>query len=576
MKSKQNTADNELPKIISGNRLGRFWLLVANGILQAVLTLALTLLLKRGFDQLFVPENTDGSSSMWLWQFGAVSLSVLAFLAFLRWRGFVDGERLAQSYVHAVRLRLFRHILKIGADGIRQMSRGAVIVRFVGDLSALGRWVSLGLARLVVNIFAVGLALIVLIFIEPLVAMSIFGALFLVSLVIFAFGPVLTSQTAMVRKERGRMASFVNDRVAAIGVIEAFGQEQREAKRAKKLSRSMRDAIISRANYVGLLRASSEAGSTIASIGAFMIGAFLVGHQYATPGTVLAAMVVSGLLAPRMQEMARIFEYWKTAQVAQEKQQKLLDLKSLGRPKPHKKGKLVALDGEGHGASENALVLDNVSFRDIFKNVRLEIPEGSRVCIQGPNGAGKSTLLKIAAGIIQPSKGRVKLGGKRLTDYSWSDLRSEMAFVSSDLPLLRGSLRYNLFYGLPEANMELFTEIVEICALEPIISRLPDGIQSQVTEGGETFSQGERMQLSLARALMAQPRILFLDEADAHLDVTARACLEKIIASYPGTIIATTHGVPSGDLYDRLLRLENGKLRNLEKGNGQKRAARKS
>ncbi len=576
MKPKQNTPENELPKIISGSRLGRFWLLVANGILQAVLTLALTLLLKRGFDQLFVPENIDGSSSMWLWQFGAVSLSVLAFLAFLRWRGFVDGERLAQSYVHAVRLRLFRHILKIGADGIRQMSRGAVIVRFVGDLSALGRWVSLGLARLVVNIFAVGLALIVLIFIEPLVAMSIFGALFLVSLVIFAFGPVLTNQTAMVRKERGRMASFVNDRVAAIGVIEAFGQEQREAKRAKKLSRSMRDAIISRANYVGLLRASSEAGSTIASIGAFMIGAFLVGHQYATPGTVLAAMVVSGLLAPRMQEMARIFEYWKTAQVAQEKQQKLLDLKSLGRPKPHKKGKALALDDDEHLQAENALVLQNVGFRDIFKNVRLEIPEGSRVCIQGPNGAGKSTLLKIAAGIIQPSKGRVKLGGRRLTDYSWSDLRREMAFVSSDLPLLRGSLRYNLFYGLPEANMELFTEIAEICALEPIIARLPDGIQSQVTEGGETFSQGERMQLSLARALMAQPRILFLDEADAHLDSTARACLEKIIASYPGTIIATTHGVPSGDLYDRLLRLENGKLRDLKKDNKQNQADKKS
>ena len=145
-----------LPAIITGQRRARFAFLVANGIAQAGLAVITAMLVKSSFDQLINPAEPVATAT-WLWLISAL-LMTLASGAWLRWRGHMDAEQLGQGYVHAVRLRLFRHVTRIGASGARQMSRGALMLRFVGDLTALRNWVSLGLARLTVSGLAAGLA----------------------------------------------------------------------------------------------------------------------------------------------------------------------------------------------------------------------------------------------------------------------------------------------------------------------------------------------------------------------------------------------------------------------------------
>ena len=540
-----------LPKVLSGKRRHNFGYLVANGVAQAGTAVLTALLVKRGFDNLVLSNTATDFASTGVFAAG-LTLCIIA-TAWLRWRSQVDAEELGQSYIHSVRLTLFRHIAMIGAEGARQMSRGAIVLRFVGDLTALRQWVSLGLARLTVSGLAAFLAIVALSFVEPVVAMAVAVAVTVAFVLAFLIGPHLRVQTRETRRCRGRLAAMLNDRVSHIGVVEAFGQEDRERQRFRRLSQRLRLAMIGRARVVGLLRALSEASGSLASACALFVGAVQVSMGHASPGAVVAAMVVAGLLAPRLQDLGRVYEYWNGAIIAREKQERLLALPSVGRGHRDDAGASLS-DGPGQ------VVLKDVSFGHTLDEVNLSIAPGERIAITGPNGAGKSTLLRVIAGIYEPECGNVLLDGENLKDASWEDIRSAFAIVSPDLPLLRGSLRFNLKYGAEERTEEEILDVVSKLGLDELINGLPKGLKTRVSEKGEGFSTGERARIALARALLVRPRVLLLDEADANLDPGASGLLDQILENAGCTVIYITHDPARAAAADRVLRLEDGKL----------------
>jgi ATP-binding cassette, subfamily B, bacterial len=547
-----NRTSHSLPIILDGPRRTRFVFLVLNGVGQALLAVATAILVKQGFDQLVGVKQTPSREAV-LYFAGALGAITVA-TSWLRWRGHLDAEILGQSYVHAVRTRLFRHVSRIGAEGARQMSKGALMLRFVGDLSALRQWVSLGLARLLVSGLAIAIALFFLAFLEPVIALAVGVAVAITGAASFAIGPSLRKSTFEARRRRGRMAAVLNDRISRIGVVEAFGQEKRERRRFRKLSRSIRSALIDRAQFIGMLRAISEAGAGFAGIFALIVGAFLAGQGQATPGAVVSAMAIAGLLAPKIQDLGRVYEYWNGAKVARQKQEELLQLKPLGRPSGGDKRKHALEDGPGE------IRFRKVSFRDQISSIDLRISAGSRAVLIGPNGSGKSTFLRLAAGILQPTSGKVVLDGQNLARRDWEDVRRAFSIVSPDLPLLRGSLRLNLTYGAQDADPDALNKLIDTCGLTELVERLNGGLNALLAENGEGLSTGERARIALVRALMAEPRVLILDEAEANLDDAASSILKQIFDSYPGTIIAATHELDYARAADQVIRMRNGKV----------------
>ena len=548
-----------LPRVLSGRRRLRFAYLVANGVCQAGVAVATALLVKQGFDQLIANPGAAGAagSANAMLLFGAGLLGAILAGAWLRWRGHLDAEILGQSYVHAVRMTLFRHVAGIGADGARQMSRGAIVLRFVGDLTALRNWVSLGLARLTVSGLATALAIGALAFAEPVVAIAVAVAVTCAGTLAFAIGPRLRTTMRESRRRRGRLAALLNDRVTHIGVVEAFGQEQKEGRRFQRLSRKLRDSLVVRARAIGLLRALSEASGALASTAALFVGALQVELGQASPGAVVAAMVVAGLLAPRLQDLGRVYEYWNGALIAREKQERLLALAPVGRPKRGSEGEALA---EGSGT----ISLQSVSYEPVLKQVSMTIDAGERVAVVGPNGAGKSTLLRLVAGLLHPDAGQVLLDGQDIAETRWPDLRRAFAFVSPDLPLLRGSLRLNLSYGGASPPDEEIVAMLERLGLSALLARLPKGLDSRISEHGAGFSTGERARLALARALLAKPRVLLLDEADANLDGRANRLLEDAVALFEGSVMFISHDPARAAKADRILRLAEGTLSALD------------
>ena len=540
-----------LPRVLSGRRRWRFGYLVANGVAQAAVAVATARLVQTGFDTLVSAARPMTWSDAGV--FGGGLAAAIAAGAWLRWRSHLDAEHLGQGYVHAVRMRLFRHVSRIGADGARQMSRGAIVLRFVGDLSALRQWVSYGLARLTVSGLATVLAIGVLSLIEPVVAIAVAIAVAVAALLALGIGPRLRVTTRESRRRRGRLAAMLNDRVSHIGVVEAFGQERRERKRFEKLSTSLVGALIDRARVVGLLRALSEASATFASMCALFVGALQVGMGHATPGAVVAAMVVAGLLATRLQDLGRVYEYWNGALIAREKQRQLLALEPVSRPLRYQES--MPLDS-GPGCLE----LRDVSLTGVFDGLNATVRAGERIAVVGPNGAGKTTLLRIMAGIIKPHDGTVVLDGQDLATARWRDVRQAVAIVSPDLPLLRGSLRFNLTYGGRKRTDEELAQMLSQLGMDRLVERLPKGLDSRVSEHGEGLSTGERARIALARAMLVRPRLLLLDEADANLDQAARAALAQVVRTFDGTVVFITHDQARTAGAHRIFHLKDGGL----------------
>lgn len=537
-----------LPPLFAGSRRRDFGLLVANGAVQAAGAVTTALLVQNGFDAL-LGEGVSAPHSLLL---VAALSGIAAVNAVLRYREHLDAERVGQSYVHALRLRLYRHLLRVGPAVTGKISRGAVALRFVGDLTALRRWVSLGLARLLVGSVVICLSLAALAVIEPVIALSVAAGVAVAALLSLGLGHRLQATTREVRRRRGRLAAVLADRLTHLHLVRAFGQERREAKRFKDLSRRLKAAFLKRAKTIGLLRALADAGAASASLCALVVGGQLVASGAASPGAVVAAMLVAGLLAPRLQELGRIYEYWTAAAIAREKQERLLRLR------PQRSGARLS-GGRAPAEGDGELVLHGVALDGLLPALDLRLGAGERLCILGDNGAGKSSLLEVMAGLHRPDAGRVELNGQDLAVTDARQLRRAVGLVSCDLPLLRGTLRYNLRYGWPDAPEAALREVIEACGLVPLVARLPQGLDTPLKEQQGRFSAGERLRIALARAMLLRPQVLLLDEIDSHLDSEGVALLERIIRGFEGPVAFVSHQPERARLATRVLRLSAGK-----------------
>ncbi len=539
-----------LPSLFSGARRRDFVLLVLNGAVQAAGAVGTALLVQSGFDGL-LRSGVGGAGPHGLLIVGGL-VGIAAVNAALRYREHLDAERVGQSYVHALRVRLYRHLLRLGPGVSSKVSRGAVTLRFVGDLSALRRWVSLGLARLLVGGVVIFLALAALAVIEPVIALSVGAGVALAALLGLGLGNRLQATTREVRRRRGHLAALLTDRIAHLHLVQAFGQERRESERFKNLSRRLKTSFVDRAKAIGLLRALADAGAATASLCALLVGSQLVVLGAASPGAVVAAMLVAGLLAPRLQELGRIYEYWTAAAIAREKQERLLRLRPPSAGAKANGGRALA---EGRGE----LVLHGVELHGLLPPLELTVGPGERLCILGENGTGKSSLLQVMAGLRRPDGGRVELNGQDLAVTDARQLRQAVSLVSCDLPLLRGSLRFNLRYGLPQASDEELADVIERCGLTGLVARQPQGLDTQVKEQQTRFSSGERMRIALARGLLSCPQVLLLDEMESHLDAEGVKVLDEVIRTFEGPLVFITHQRERAALASRVLTLSAGK-----------------
>lgn len=532
-----------LPPLLVGRRRGLFASLLVNGVAQGVLAVSTAWLVMQIFDYL-------GSSQQGVvWLFMGLVTAVFV-TAMLRRSERIAAERLGQHFAGSVRGRLYRRLLSSNAREFKRRRKGAVLLKFVGDLSALRRWVSLGLARLVVAGTAVAIALGALFWLHWPFAIGVVMILTLSAMWILWQAEGLRDAIAETRRRHAHLASNVTEKLGNLQTVQAFGQAHRERRLLRRQSDRLIEASVTKAGRIGSLRAviDATAGGCVVTVLAL---AYLTPPAGLTPGMVAAVISIIGFLTPPLRELGRAQEYWLTARVARAN---LLTVAGASeRLRERRQGSPLQVD-------RGAVRLRNVRVRGVMAGISGEVPGGTRVALTGANGSGKSTLLGLIGRLFDPDRGAVFIDGQNIRRVQLASLRRQVAFVSADVPLIGGSLRKNLCYGAGRVTEERLEKVLRECELNVVVGRLSGGLDARVAGGGSSLSQGERLRVGLARALLQEPRVLLLDEPDAHLDLQAVRALHRTIRAFAGTVILATHRKSTLERCDVRWHLQDGQL----------------
>ena len=539
---------SRIPPIATGVRRTQLAGLVANGLGQALITVGSAALVHRFFDQVFGAEAAPRVSTAAVLALGLLVAAMA--LARLRMLERVQAETLGQNYAAELRLALFDHLSTLPVRSLLRRSRGATLLRFIGDVRGVRRWISLGLPRLAVGALCAAVALAALAWASlPMTLAAALG---------FGAGTAalgwLTGRiepaVREARRRQARLAANVNDKIGGIGVLQVFDQVERERQRIKQQGERLSAAMIEQMRGTAALRSTAEFVGGLASALVLLAGTLQVGRGAASPADVAAAIAIVALIAPHFRDLGQALGYWKSARVSMERIAAFLAAPGMALGEP----------GAELQRGSGTLEFRGVSFADALCGVSALAPAGKRVAIVGPNGSGKSTLLALAAQLARPDAGEILLDGQPVTSASTRSVRRALGVVCADLPLLRGTIEENLRYRWPEAPVEELKRVRSLCSIDEMLAALPKGGQTRVADGGGNLSFGQRQRIAWARALLGSPTVLLLDEADANLDPGSAGLFDRMVAAFPGTVLMVTQDGNRVMKADFVWYLEGGRL----------------
>lgn len=473
------------------------------------------------------------------------------------WSGRV-GERL----MYALRVRVFAHLQRLDVSFYTEEKAGRLMSRMTSDIESLTQLFHEGLIQMVVQGLTLLFVTIILFTYNPRLA--------LITLLVIV--PVMVVMTWWFRGASDRGYSLVRDRIAD---VLAHLQESLSGVRIVAAHNRQRHNIVEHRNTAGAYREANDhtarigavygAGTeVVAIVGQAMI--LLVGGRMVLDGTLtigeLTAFVLylSTFFAP-IQQLVNLYNTYQKGQAAMHKLADLLDTEPLVAEDPDATD-LPALSGR--------IELAGVSFhyvegQPVLEGVDLTIDEGEVFALVGPTGAGKSTLASLVTRFHDPTAGSVAIDGHDLRGVTLTSLRRQLGIVPQEPFLFAGSIRDNIAFARPDATDDEVLEACRAVGIDDLVDRLPQGIHTPCHERGVSLSSGERQLLALARAFLARPRVLVLDEATSNLDLRSEAKIEQALDTLleGRTAIVIAHRLATAMRADRIAVVRDGGIAEL-------------
>ncbi len=529
-----------LPVIAKSPRVFILTQLVCCGFVQVGSVIGIALSIRELIDQLKQPSVENSAFEVLL-----VGLFVFAVVGALsRWFDRYASEKLGQSYSHELRLSLYDHL-----PHAKKVGAGVSALHFVTDLNAIKRWVSQGLSRLIVSgISLVGILGLLTYFDSGVGAIAFFVLLLSTWLTIF-LGSNLKQSIQQTRKNRGKLANDVTEKAANITGLLVFGRFKKERKRLAELSERLARSMIRQAFWIGSVRGLSELTARCLLVLVIGLGVSSVAQSQYDLGTLVAMVGVIGIMATPIRDLARVFEYWKSAQVARHKIQSTYEVTAL-----------TVAPQQPSRTDRSRVGFQRASIGNISKTFSAKVPPRSKIVIVGRNGSGKSTLLQHIAGISVPKEGRIQINRVDAHALTSKARRELIGFANNELPLISGSLGKNIRYRLPGASEEEVAQACERANLAEFVAQLPDDLDTRISTKAIQFSEGEIARIKLSRAIIGEPALLLLDEIDASMDDANIHKLCDLIKSYTGTVFFVTHNTQLMAVADQIWRCASDQI----------------
>lgn len=470
----------------------------------------------------------------------------------------VVAARLTQAVMLDLRKRIFVHTQRLSLEFHESYTSGRIISRQTSDLDSIRELLDGGLNELVSGVLYGGFTLIALLLIDWRSGLVLVVAA--VPLYFLMRWFYVNSQRAY-RESRVVSAKVIVkfvETMTGIRAVKAFRKEERNDDEFGDLSGQYRDVNMRSLRLFGTFEPGMMAVSAFAVAGVLLWGGIRVADGTLLVGTLLAAVLyVRNFFAP-LQEVAMFLNSYQSATAALEKVSGVLDEEPTV---PDPVDPVDLWTSRGHVEFRD-VVFGYSGDRTILPHFSLDIPAGQTVALVGTTGAGKSTLAKLVSRFYDPSRGQVTLDGVDLRSLHPKDLRRAIVMVTQEAYLFSGTVADNIALGKPDATLDEIKAAARAVGADAFIERLPDGYGTDVNKRGGRVSAGQRQLISFARAFLADPAVLILDEATASLDIPSERQIQHALQTLLGgrTAIIIAHRLSTVAIADRVLVMEHGEI----------------
>ena len=521
-------------------------------VLGTAASLAPAPLAKHAIDDGIVPG--DVSTLNWIVVAFVVSALIVWGATFLQTylTGWV-GQRALQD----LRLQIFRHLQSMPVGFYERRPAGVLISRMTNDVEALNSLVT----DSVVTLFQASLTLlgtiIILLTFDVELALLTFCIFPIMALGSLAFRIASADAYKRTRETIGAITGYLQESLSGIRVVRSFAQEPRHHDRFRELNDDNRDANMKTVYLNAGYFPAVELISAVATVGILIVGGKQVIDGNLEVGVLVGFVAaLNGFFDP-IGQLSQLYTTYQAGMAALDKIFELLD----EQPDLVEKPDAVTL-----GQVRGEIRFDHVTFsygdKPALSDVDLTVPPGQTVALVGSTGAGKSTFAKLVARFYDPTEGRILIDGTDLRDVALASLRSQMGIVPQEGFLFSGTVADNIAFGRPDATREQVVDAATAVGAEGFITALPAGYDTEVGERGVQLSAGQRQLVAFARALIADPRILILDEAtsnvDLHTEGKIEVALRRLLAGRTAVVIA--HRLSTIRQAGRIVVLEHGRI----------------
>lgn len=480
-------------------------------------------------------------------QYGAGAIS--------QWSVALVGER----YLVRLRSAVFAQMLKLDMGFFSRSKSGVLVSRMTSDVESLQEFASDGAVMALTNLLSVvGVA-----FALALVDWQMASAVFAVVAVLVAVSVVFQRQARraydQVRERIGRVLASLQEGITGVRVVQAFTQESAQASTFGRVNEKYFDANMAAARAISWYFPVVAFLRTVALVAALAIGARRVLDGTMTLGTLVAFLLYLDWFFQPIINLSNVYNLLQSALAALSKLFQLMDEPVVIADRPG------AFDIPENAAGVVELV--DVSFSyvpdvSVLTDISLKVDAGERVAIVGETGSGKSTIAKLIMRFYDPDSGLVLLDDVDLVNVTARSRADMLALVPQDGFLFAGTLRSNLRYADPTATDEAIWNVLRAMGIDDWVRSLPDGFETEVRERGGRFSAGERQLVALARAFLADPTVIVLDEATSNLDpeteIQVEGALRVLLAGRTSIVIA--HRIRSAERADRVVMIDAGQV----------------
>lgn len=531
------------------------WLLLVI-IVQNIAWLAGPWLVGLGIDNALPALMDDGRLTP-LIVIGSAMLAAAAIDAILRYAFLQRTGAIGQDMLLTLRRKVFTHVQRLPLAFHERYTSGRVISRLTSDVDALNELLDEGLDGLLTALFSIMTIGIVLIVLDPPLGLVTMLAFPLLALLARWFQK---NSAKAYRRTRETVAQVIVQFVESLGGIRAvqgFRREPRDEGIFRTLNEDNRKAQHRAFWLMSIFVPGVQLIGNLVTVGVLMYGAIRVMDGDMQIGVLAAFLLYVRRFFDPMSDVAMFYNSYQSAVAALEKLSGVLEEQSSVPP---------AQDPEPMPQAHGDVRFDNVMFgygdAIVLPHLDLHIPPGQTVALVGATGAGKSTLARLAGRFYDPRGGTVCLDGVDLRRLSDEDLRRAVVMVTQESFLFSGSVADNIGFGRPEASRAEIENAAKAIGADEFITTLPEGYDTNVRKRGGRLSAGQRQLVSFARAFLADPAVLILDEATSSLDVPSERLVQRalrtILADRTAIIIA--HRLSTVEIADRVLVMDAGRL----------------